>query len=84
MFYFRVDKTDIITNSITRIVVTDNWIIKITPYKLQVVHQNDATLIVNKCDTHLMSALTGDQVQFINIQVPYLIVYKLSWNNKLS
>ncbi|EFN85991.1 Transmembrane protein 129 [Harpegnathos saltator] len=67
--YRRVDKTDIITNGVTRIVATDNWIIKITPYKLQVIHQSDATLIVNQCDTHLMSAITGDQVQFINIQV---------------
>ncbi|XP_014482017.1 PREDICTED: E3 ubiquitin-protein ligase TM129 [Dinoponera quadriceps] len=67
--YRRVDKTDIVTNGITRIVVTDNWIIKITSYKLQVVHQSDATLIVKKCDTHLMSAITGDQVQYINIQV---------------
>lgn len=67
--YFRVDKIDIATNGITRIVVTDNWIIKITSFKLQVAHQSDTTLIVNKCDTHLMSSITGDQVQFINIQV---------------
>lgn len=32
-------------------------------------HQSDATLIVNKSDTHLMSPTTRDQVQFINIQV---------------
>lgn len=69
IFDFRVDKTDIVTNNVTRIVVTDNWIIKVTPYKLQVMHQSDANLIVSKCDTHFMSAITGDQVQFINIQV---------------
>ncbi|KAL6423661.1 hypothetical protein ACFW04_010286 [Cataglyphis niger] len=67
--YRRVDKIVIVTSSITRIVATDNWIIKITPYKLQVAHQSDATLIVNKSDTHLMSPTTRDQVQFINIQV---------------
>ncbi|XP_072766918.1 E3 ubiquitin-protein ligase TM129 [Anoplolepis gracilipes] len=67
--YRRVDKIVIVTSSITRIVATDNWIIKITPYKLLVAHQSDATLIVNKSDTHLMSPTTRDQVQFINIQV---------------
>ncbi|XP_032662636.1 transmembrane protein 129 [Odontomachus brunneus] len=67
--YRRVDKIDIATNGITRIVVTDNWIIKITSFKLEVAHQSDTTLIVNKCDTHLMSDVTGDQVQYINIQV---------------
>lgn len=49
--------------------VTDNWIVKITPYALKVAHQSDATLVVNKSDTHLMSPTTKDQVQFINIQV---------------
>lgn len=67
--YRRVDKIVIVTNSVTRVVATDNWIIKITPYKLQVAHQSDATLVVNKSDTHLMSPTTRDQVQFINIQV---------------
>ncbi|EZA52281.1 hypothetical protein X777_08951 [Ooceraea biroi] len=70
--YRRVDKLIIITNSITRIVVTDNWIIKVTPYKLYVAHQNDTTLVVNKSDTHVMSPTTRDQVQYINIQVSSL------------
>ncbi|KAL6263853.1 hypothetical protein P5V15_003934 [Pogonomyrmex californicus] len=67
--YRRIDKIVIATNSVTRIVATDNWIIKITPYKLQVAHQSDATLVVNKSDVHFMSPTTRDQVQFINIQV---------------
>lgn len=77
--YFRIDKTEIITNCITRIVATDNWIIKITPFNIQVAHQSDATLIVNKCDTHFISyslnqsTVTEDQVQFINIQVHTLL-----------
>ncbi|XP_011059453.1 PREDICTED: E3 ubiquitin-protein ligase TM129 [Acromyrmex echinatior] len=67
--YRRIDKIVIVTNSVTRVVATDNWIIKITPYKLQVAHQSDATLVVNKSDVHFMSPTTRDQVQFINIQV---------------
>jgi len=39
------------------------------PYKLQVAHQSDTTLVVNKSDIHFMSPTTRDQVQFINIQV---------------
>jgi len=50
-------------------VVTDNWIIKITPYKLYIAHQSDTILILNKSDTHMMSPTTRDEVQYINIQV---------------
>ncbi|KAL0118264.1 hypothetical protein PUN28_009131 [Cardiocondyla obscurior] len=64
--YRRIDKIAIVTNSITRVVVTDNWIIKITPYKLQVAYQSDAILTVTKSDIHTTSR---DEVQFINIQV---------------
>lgn len=57
------------TNSVTRIVATDNWIIKISPYKLYVAHQSDTALIVNKSDTHVMSPTTRGEVQFVNIEV---------------
>ncbi|XP_020286754.1 E3 ubiquitin-protein ligase TM129 [Pseudomyrmex gracilis] len=67
--YRRISKIIIVTNSVTRVVATDNWIIKITLYKVQVAHQSDTTLVVNKSDTHLMSPATRDQIQFINIQV---------------
>jgi len=69
LYHFRIDKIVIVTNSVTRVIATDNWIIKIMPYKLQVAHQSDATLVVNKSDIHFMSPTTRDQVQFINIQV---------------
>ena len=67
--YRRIDKIIITTNSITSIVATDNWIIKIMPYKVLVAHQSDAVLIVNKSDTHEMSPVTRGEVQFINIEV---------------
>ncbi|XP_006558383.1 E3 ubiquitin-protein ligase TM129 isoform X2 [Apis mellifera] len=67
--YQRIDKTIITTNSITSIIATDNWIIKVLPYKIMVAHQNDTALIVNKSDTHEMSPLTRGEVQFINIEV---------------
>lgn len=71
IFYFRIDKTIITTNNITSIIATDNWIIKVLPYKIMVAHQNDTALIVNKSDTHEMSPLTRGEVQFINIEVNF-------------
>lgn len=42
----------------------DNWIMKVTPYRVYVAHKS--VLIVNKTDTHQMSR---DEVQYINIEV---------------
>ncbi|XP_043260847.1 E3 ubiquitin-protein ligase TM129 [Colletes gigas] len=67
--YQRIDKIVITTNSITCIVVTNNWIIKVMPYKILVAHQTDTVLIVTKSDTHNMSPVTRGEVQFINIEV---------------
>lgn len=67
--YRRVDKIIIDTNSVTQVIATDNWIIKVTPYKIHVAHQSDTALIVNRSDTHAMSPTMRGEVQFINIEV---------------
>ncbi|KAF3426614.1 hypothetical protein E2986_10482 [Frieseomelitta varia] len=67
--YQRIDKVILTTNSITCVIVTDNWIIKVLPYKIMVAHQSDTALIVNRSDTHEMSPTTRGEVQFINIEV---------------
>ncbi|XP_012281633.1 E3 ubiquitin-protein ligase TM129 [Orussus abietinus] len=67
--YKSIDKTIIHMNSIYKVVITNNWIIKVTPYNLNIAHQRDAALIVVKCDTHAMSANTRGEVQYIDIQV---------------
>ncbi|XP_024941675.1 E3 ubiquitin-protein ligase TM129 [Cephus cinctus] len=67
--YRRIDKIVIDSNSVTQVVATDNWIIKITPYKLYVAHQSDTALILNRSDTHAMSATTRGEVQYVNIEV---------------
>ena len=67
--YRSVDKIISATNSVTSIIVTDNWIIKVMSYGIIVAHQSDTALIVNKSDTHEMSPVTRGEVQFINIQV---------------
>lgn len=39
-----------------------------------VAHQSDTALIVNRSDTHGMSPVTGGEVQFINIEVYFVIL----------
>ncbi|KAI4486165.1 hypothetical protein M0802_012484, partial [Mischocyttarus mexicanus] len=43
--YRRIDKILIDTNSVTRVVVTDNWIIKVTSYKLYIAQHYNTALI---------------------------------------
>ena len=69
---FRIGSRLVInTNSSTKVVATDNWIIKVTPYRLYVAHQSDTTLVLNRSDTHVMSPATRGQVQYVNIEVQY-------------
>ncbi|OXU32031.1 hypothetical protein TSAR_004329 [Trichomalopsis sarcophagae] len=65
----RIDKIIIDTNSITKIVATDNWIIKVSPYKLYFAHQSDTALVLNRSDTHAFSQSTRTEVQYVNIAV---------------
>ncbi|XP_031836808.1 E3 ubiquitin-protein ligase TM129 isoform X2 [Nomia melanderi] len=67
--YRRINKTVINTNSISCIIVTDNWIIKVVPYKILIAHQSDTALVVNKTDSHNMLPATRGEIQFINIEV---------------
>ncbi|KAI4491749.1 hypothetical protein M0804_003141 [Polistes exclamans] len=67
--YKRIDKIIIDTNSITRVIVTDNWIIKITSYKLYIAKHNDTALIVSRSDSHALSPSFRGEIQFINIEV---------------
>lgn len=69
VFFFRIDKIVIDTNSINRVVATDNWIIKVVPYRLYIAHQSDTALVVNNSDTHELSHTTRGGAQFINIEV---------------
>lgn len=71
-----MDKISIDTNSITKVVVTDNWIIKVTSYKLHFAHQSDTALILNKSDTHALSPTTRGEVQYVNIEVIFTNISK--------
>ncbi|XP_015431931.1 PREDICTED: E3 ubiquitin-protein ligase TM129 [Dufourea novaeangliae] len=67
--YRSIGKIVMSTNNILYVIVTDNWIIKVTLYKILVAHQNDTVLVVTKSDTHDMSPVTRGEIDFINIEV---------------
>ena len=57
-------------NSISKIVATENWIMKTSLYFVYFAHQSDTALIVDKSDSHPISIQDSmDSVQFVNIQV---------------
>ncbi|XP_034232794.1 transmembrane protein 129 [Thrips palmi] len=67
--YRRVDKIIIQSSSVVRVVATDNWVIKISPYTLDIAHQSDSALILSSADVHQWSPHINDNVQFVNIEV---------------
>lgn len=57
-------------SSITKIIATENWIMKTGIYFVHFAHQSDTALIADKSDSHSISMQdTTDSVQFVNIQV---------------
>lgn len=68
MWCFSIDKICLQTNAIIKVVATENWIIKLTPLTMFIVHQSDASLVVNQTDTHQIS-LQSNGVQYLNIEV---------------
>ncbi|PNF26745.1 hypothetical protein B7P43_G01627 [Cryptotermes secundus] len=64
-----VDKVCIETNPVVKIIATDNWIVKVAPYWLYVVHQSDAALILSSSDTHQVAPGSHREAQYLNIEV---------------
>lgn len=65
----RVDKICIETSPVVKIIATDNWIVKVSPYWLDVAHQSDATLILSSSDTHQVAPGSHREAQYLNIEV---------------
>ncbi|KAK9877027.1 hypothetical protein WA026_016054 [Henosepilachna vigintioctopunctata] len=65
----RSDKIYIQTNPIAHIVVTENWILKVTPFTVLLGHQSDSTVTVKTADTHDISTRAYGDIQFLNIEV---------------
>lgn len=66
---FRIDKICIRTSTICHVVITENWIMKVTALTICFIHQTDASLVVQNCDSHTISRNEEGEVQYINIMV---------------
>jgi hypothetical protein len=68
--YRRNDKLVKKFSAITKIIATENWIIKTSLYFVHFAHQSDTALIAIGSDTHSISIHDAtDSAQFVNIQV---------------
>lgn len=67
--YRRDDKVVIKMNPLSRVVATENWVIKTGPYWINVAHQDDSALVAYKSDTHDVSQEAFETVQYVNIAV---------------
>ncbi|KAL1397924.1 hypothetical protein pipiens_009359 [Culex pipiens pipiens] len=56
-------------NPLSRIVVTESWIVKTGPYWINVAGQEDTALVAFKSDTHDVSQEAFETVQYVNIAV---------------
>lgn len=57
-------------SAITKIIVTENWIMKTSLYFVHFAHQSDTALIAVESDSHNISIHdSNDSVQFVNIEV---------------
>lgn len=57
-------------SAITKIIVTENWIMKTSLYFVNFAHQSDTALIAVNSDSHNISIHdNNDSVQFVNIEV---------------
>ncbi|KAK5644774.1 hypothetical protein RI129_006074 [Pyrocoelia pectoralis] len=65
----RIDKICIQTNAVSKIIATENWILKVTPLTIFVAHQSDATFNACHTDTHSISPDNSRQVQYVTIEV---------------
>ncbi|XP_034949818.1 E3 ubiquitin-protein ligase TM129 [Chelonus insularis] len=56
-----LDKLQIISNTVTKVVVTDNWIIKVSPYRLDVASQSNAKLICYKVSSYASTSSMAEE-----------------------
>lgn len=69
MYLHRIDKISVQTNSLIKVIATENWVLKVTPFTILLAHQSDAILVVQKADTHRISVQTTNETQYLNIEV---------------
>ncbi|XP_076266605.1 E3 ubiquitin-protein ligase TM129 [Rhynchophorus ferrugineus] len=65
----RIEKVCISTNPLSKVVVTENWIMKVTPLTIFLTHQSDAALIVKSATNYALSHINSKETQYLNIEV---------------
>lgn len=65
----RVDKFSTKANSVCRVVATDSWLMKLTAYKVHLIHQRDAVLSLESSIDHQLSQDSSMGTQLLNIRV---------------
>ncbi|GLH05941.1 Uncharacterized protein GBIM_11482 [Gryllus bimaculatus] len=65
----RIDKFCVNTNSVVKVIATDNWVLKVSPYTVQCAHQSDSALVLISSDTHHLTPSGPGTVQYLNIEV---------------
>lgn len=69
--FSRAGKLTIKCSTLVDVIVTDNWIIKVSPYGMDFAHQSDARIKVDTADTHQLGISGTGTTQFLNIRVSY-------------
>ncbi|ENN78050.1 E3 ubiquitin-protein ligase TM129 [Dendroctonus ponderosae] len=67
--YRRLEIVTVKTNPMTKAVVTENWIIKVTLLNMFLAHQSDATVKLLEVNTFDLSHINANITQFCNIEV---------------
>lgn len=68
-YFYSHDKISVRTNSLIKVIATENWILKVTPFTILIAHQSDASLVVQRADTHQISLQTANETQYLDIEV---------------
>ncbi|XP_050506847.1 E3 ubiquitin-protein ligase TM129 [Diabrotica virgifera virgifera] len=68
MEFRSIEKICLQTSAVVTVIVTENWIIKVSPLTMNIVHQSDASLVVKEADTFDLSP-DNTTVQYLNIEV---------------
>ncbi|XP_053600604.1 uncharacterized protein LOC128669661 isoform X2 [Plodia interpunctella] len=64
-----VDKVSIALTATSKFVATENWLIKVSQYSVNIVKQGDCALVATATDSHNLTPTGEDEIQYINIEV---------------
>nr|XP_053647506.1 transmembrane protein 129-like isoform X1 [Cherax quadricarinatus] len=65
----RIDKFSTKANSVCRVIATDSWLIKVTAYKVFLIHHHDAVLSLESSINNQLAQNSAMDTQLLNIRV---------------